>query len=73
VFQRALRDEGLRNGLVLQLARGIQGSSWYGIVTGMVTMRGNGRENNQVRSEVLGTSRADLYTGGSMSKYSTSL
>jgi hypothetical protein len=37
----------------------------------MITVRGNGQENNQVRSEVLGMLWAGLYIGRSMSNYST--
>jgi hypothetical protein len=46
----------LRNGLVLQLVGEYRGFLIW--------------DGNQVRSEVLGMLRADLYTGDSVSKYS---
>jgi hypothetical protein len=59
VFRRALRDEDSRKGLVLQLGKRDTGGFLVG-------------DDNQDRSEVLGTSEAVLYTGRSVSKYSTS-
>jgi hypothetical protein len=61
VFQRITQGEGSRNQLVLQLVTEVQGGS-------------DGtryQDDNQDRSEVLGTLEAVLYTGRSVSKYST--